>query len=98
MSDKRISYFYDTEGGNFHYGSGHPMKPHRIAVTHNLVFGYNLHTKMSLYRPYKASAFDMCRFHTPDYINFLERVTPQVKQSFITSVFYRAVRKKLMTK
>jgi hypothetical protein len=23
---KRISYFYDAEVGNYHYGQGHPMK------------------------------------------------------------------------
>jgi histone deacetylase 1/2 len=23
---RRISYFYDAEIGNYHYGQGHPMK------------------------------------------------------------------------
>ena len=23
---RRVSYFYDTEIGNYHYGMGHPMK------------------------------------------------------------------------
>ena len=23
---RRVSYFYDTEVGNYHYGMGHPMK------------------------------------------------------------------------
>jgi len=26
---KRISYFYDAEVGNYHYGQGHPMKVRR---------------------------------------------------------------------
>jgi histone deacetylase 3 len=79
MSDnaKRVCYFYDPDVGNFHFGTNHPMKPHRIAVTHNLVLSYGLHKKMKLYRPFRATSQDMCRFHTEDYINFLQGVTPQ---------------------
>jgi len=32
---------------------------------------------LQLYRPFRATAQDMCRFHTEDYINFLQGVTPQ---------------------
>jgi hypothetical protein len=28
MSRPRVSYFFDSEIGNFHYGQGHPMKVH----------------------------------------------------------------------
>ena len=48
MSKKRVSYFYDPEVGNFHYGANHPMKPHRLALTHDLVIGYGLYRKMSV--------------------------------------------------
>ncbi|URE40897.1 histone deacetylase [Musa troglodytarum] len=27
---RRVSYFYDPDVGNYYYGLGHPMKPHRI--------------------------------------------------------------------
>jgi hypothetical protein len=27
---------------------GHPMKPHRLAVTHSLVFNYGLHKQMKV--------------------------------------------------
>lgn len=30
---RRVSYFYDPDVGNFHYGPGHPMKPHRLSVS-----------------------------------------------------------------
>ena len=33
----RIDYFYDAQIGNFHYGEGHPMRPHRVRLTHHLV-------------------------------------------------------------
>jgi len=72
-----VSYFYDPDVGNFHYGLRHPMKPHRIAVTHNLVLHYGLYKKMQVYKPYRASYHDMCRFHSEEYIDFLQKVTPQ---------------------
>lgn len=34
---KRVCYFFDSDIGNYHYGNGHPMKPHRIKMTHSLV-------------------------------------------------------------
>ncbi|KAI8786539.1 histone deacetylase 3-like [Biomphalaria glabrata] len=77
-----IAYFYDPEVGNFHYGPGHPMKPHRISLTHSLVLRYGLHKKMKLYRPYQATERDMCRFHSDDYIQFLSSVTPQNVQNY----------------
>ncbi|CAI8057809.1 Histone deacetylase 3 [Geodia barretti] len=76
-SGRRTAYFYDPDVGNFHYGQGHPMKPHRLALTHSLVLNYGLYKKMEVYRPYRATSHDMCRFHAEDYIDFLQRVTPQ---------------------
>lgn len=81
MSQHRVAYFYNPDVGNFHYGPGHPMKPHRLSVTHSLVLNYGLHKKMQIYRPYRANAHDMCRFHSEDYIEFLQNVTPQNIQS-----------------
>ena len=47
---KRVVYLYDPDVGNYYYGPGHPMKPHRLAVTHSLVLNYGLHKKMAVYR------------------------------------------------
>ncbi|CAH2235956.1 histone deacetylase 3 [Pararge aegeria] len=82
MTPHRVAYFYNPDVGNFHYGPGHPMKPHRLSVTHSLVLNYGLHKKMQIYRPYRASAHDMCRFHSEDYIEFLQNVTPQNIQTY----------------
>uniref|UniRef100_A0A673KLZ4 Histone deacetylase 3 n=1 Tax=Sinocyclocheilus rhinocerous TaxID=307959 RepID=A0A673KLZ4_9TELE len=71
----RTAYFYDPDVGNFHYGAGHPMKPHRLSLTHSLVLHYGLYKKMMVFKPYKASQHDMCRFHSEDYIDFLQKVT-----------------------
>ncbi|CAB3219866.1 unnamed protein product [Arctia plantaginis] len=82
MTQHKVAYFYNADVGNFHYGPGHPMKPHRLSVTHSLVLNYGLHKKMQIYKPYRASAHDMCRFHSEDYIEFLQSVTPQNIQSY----------------
>lgn len=82
----RVAYFYNANVGNFHYGSGHPMKPHRLSLTHSLVFGYGLHDKMDIYRPYNATAYDMTRFHSEEYIDFLQRVTPTNKNGFANAL------------
>lgn len=39
---RRVAYYYDHDVGNYHFGLGHPMKPHRIRMTHNLVVNYGL--------------------------------------------------------
>ena len=81
-SAKRISYFFDENVGNFHYGSYHPMKPHRLALTHNLILYYGLWKKMDVFRAPPATDFDLTRFHAPDYIDFLKRVTPETVGEF----------------
>jgi histone deacetylase 1/2 len=50
MSPKnRVCYFYDNDIGNYYYGQGHPMKPHRIRMAHNLLLNYGLYKKMEIY-------------------------------------------------
>ena len=57
MSKSKVVYFYDPDVGNFHYGPGHPMKPHRLSVTHSLVLNYGLHKKMQVFRYVKFGTF-----------------------------------------
>ena len=35
--------------GNYYYGPGHPMKPHRIRMANNLLVNYGLYKHMSIY-------------------------------------------------
>ena len=52
MSGKpKISYFYDPDVGNFYYGQGHPMKPHRVRMTHNLLLHYGIYKEMEVSAP-----------------------------------------------
>jgi histone deacetylase 1/2 len=72
----RIVYFYDETVGTFFYGPSHPMKPHRIRMAHDLILAYGLSDKMRMLRPVRASAQDMIKFHSPEYIQFLQVATP----------------------
>mmetsp|Transcript_29480 Transcript_29480/g.43077 ORF Transcript_29480/g.43077 Transcript_29480/m.43077 type:complete len:174 (+) Transcript_29480:50-571(+) len=82
-SKRRVSYFYDAEVGNYHYGQGHPMKPHRVRMTHNLVVNYGLYRRMEVFRPRLVSPTAMTRFHSDDYINFLKVITPDNMQDYV---------------
>ncbi|RKO89597.1 hypothetical protein BDK51DRAFT_17899, partial [Blyttiomyces helicus] len=62
--------------GNYHYGPQHPMKPHRIRMTHNLIVNYGLYKKLEINRTTPATMMEMTKFHSDDYIDFLRRVTP----------------------
>eukprot|EP00250_Pteridium_aquilinum_P010413 c19368_g1_i1 orf=1202-2872(+) len=76
---RTVSYFYDPEVGNYYYGQGHPMKPHRIRMAHSLIVHYGLHYKMDMFRPQLAQDNDLCRFHADDYISFLRSVSPETQ-------------------
>lgn len=79
--NNRIVYFYDEDVGNFFYAPNHPMKPHRIRMAHNLILAYDLYDKMRVMRPLRASPTDMTRFHTDEYVKFLQMATPENTQS-----------------
>lgn len=74
-SKKRVCYFYDENIGNYYYGEGHPMKPHRIRMAHNLIMKYGMYNQMEIYRPHKATHEEMTKFHSDDYIKFLRNIT-----------------------
>ena len=82
MGKKRVCYFHSENIGEHYYGPGHPMKPHRLQMTHNLVLAYNLYKKMDVYRPHWATDEEMTQFHSPQYVEFLRRVTPDNEHEF----------------
>lgn len=80
---RKVAYFYDSDIGNYHYGQGHPMKPHRVRMAHNIIVNSGLHRKMDVYRPQLLSASQLTRFHSDDYINFLRLITPDNMGDYI---------------
>ncbi|KNG89149.1 histone deacetylase RPD3 [Aspergillus nomiae NRRL 13137] len=83
-SKRRVAYFYDSDVGNFAYVSGHPMKPHRMRMAHSLILNYGLYKKMEIYRAKPATKYEMTRFHSDEYINFLFKVTPDTISKHLT--------------
>ncbi|OIV98993.1 hypothetical protein TanjilG_29396 [Lupinus angustifolius] len=77
---RKVSYFYDPEVGNYYYGQGHPMKPHRIRMTHALLAHYGLLQHMQVLKPAPAKDRDLCKFHADDYVDFLRGITPEAQQ------------------
>ena len=75
---KKVCYYYDGDSGNYYYGQDHPMKPHRIRMAHNLLLNYSLYRKMEMeiYRPHKATAEEMTKYHSDEYIKFLHSIRP----------------------
>lgn len=73
---RRVAYFYDQDVGNYFYGTGHCMKPHRIRMAHSLIMNYELYKKMEIYRAQPATNLELTQFHTDEYIDFIDRVTP----------------------
>ncbi|CAG8682880.1 3804_t:CDS:10, partial [Ambispora leptoticha] len=77
-----LSPFNDDEDKEWHL-FGHPMKPHRMRMVHDLVLNYGLVKKMEVIvsllckSPDRASIRQLTRFHTDEYIDFLNRVTPE---------------------
>ncbi|XP_022853055.1 histone deacetylase 19-like, partial [Olea europaea var. sylvestris] len=80
---RKVSYYYDPEVGNYYYGQFHPMKPHRMRITHALLAHYGLLQNMTVLRPNPARERDICRFHADDYVKFLKMVTPETQQNYM---------------
>ncbi|XP_064382528.1 histone deacetylase 1-like [Halichondria panicea] len=79
---RHVCYYYDGDIGNYYYGQGHPMKPHRIRMTHNLLLNYGLYRKMEIYRPNAAAQEEMTRYHSDEYVRFLRNIRPDNVQEY----------------
>jgi len=81
-SSRKVAYYYDPEIGNIYYGSGHPMKPHRVRMAHALILRYGLYNHLESFQPVLAPEELLAQFHTKDYVSFLKQVTPHNKGTF----------------
>jgi len=86
IGPRRVAYFYDPDVGSYYYGEGHPMKPQRIKMTHQLVVGYDLYRHMDVYRPHKASEVEMSMFHAREYV-----FSPTFKSHHLLVIFHSFV-------
>ncbi|EFP89819.2 histone deacetylase, variant 2 [Puccinia graminis f. sp. tritici] len=72
-SPSRVSYYFPKGVGDYHFGKGHPMKPHRLTILNHLVAGYGLHHHMEYHSPRLANREELGSFHSSSYLDFLER-------------------------
>lgn len=61
----RAAYIYDKEVGSFHFGPNHPMKPHRVMLTHSLVHSYQLDRHFDVISP---QIKPIAQFHPKDFL------------------------------
>jgi len=89
---KSVSYFYNKDLGNFYYGPNHPMKPHRIRMTNELIANYNLLPLMNPINPKGypdvIESIDFTKFHSDEYVDFLSRVTPDNMKLMTEQLLY----------
>ncbi|KAK0555091.1 histone deacetylase [Tilletia horrida] len=83
-SQQRVAYYFPKGVGDYHYGERHPMKPARLTLTNRLVMGYGLHHYMDVYTPRDATRSELEAFHDPEYISFLETITPSAPYNSTT--------------
>ncbi|KAL4451553.1 hypothetical protein ABPG75_007215 [Micractinium tetrahymenae] len=77
----KIAYFYDNDYTGYYYGPDHPMKPQRMAMTHQLVLGYGLHQHLDVYRPRLAQYGELTAFHSEEFIDMLRDTTPEMQKA-----------------
>lgn len=63
LKDRNVAYYYDEEIGNFNYGGGNPMRPHRVRLTHSLVENYDLNKRLQVKRPTTKNTSEVTQFH-----------------------------------
>lgn len=44
----QVSYYYDSDVGDYYYGMSHPMKPHRVRMAHDLIVRYGLYKQLQV--------------------------------------------------
>lgn len=44
----QVSYYYDSDVGDYYYGMSHPMKPHRVRMCHDLIVRYGLYRQLQV--------------------------------------------------
>ncbi len=70
--NRKVAYIYNSEIDSFNYGPEHPMKPKKVALTHDIIEKSNLLDQMTLYEAPRASDFQMTKFHDKKYIEYIK--------------------------
>lgn len=70
-------FVYSDEWARYEYGPRHPLKPIRLQLTYELMSAYGLLGQggSSVIRAREASADDILRYHSPEYLDVLRAVS-----------------------
>jgi hypothetical protein len=72
-----LNVFFWVAGdvGSVYFGPNHPMKPHRLCMTHHLILAYGLHSKMEVYVSVSCSSYMFLVFVLDPFILFVYDIT-----------------------
>ncbi|KAI0482380.1 histone deacetylase phd1 [Xylariaceae sp. FL0804] len=73
----KVSFHFNPDMEQHHFGMTHPMKPWRLTLTKSLVHAYGMNFAMDNYTARAATYEELTSFHANDYINHLATVAPQ---------------------
>eukprot|EP00798_Chlamydomonas_sp_ICE-L_P022273 gene22273-29348_t len=82
----RTIFAADEQIGNFCYGGGNPMRPHRARMVYSLVSNYGLEKQMVVYRPEGRSFDQLTEYHADDYIDFIKSVCTNNVDEYMTQL------------
>lgn len=68
-----VSFHYNADVEQHHFGRSHPMKPWRLHLTKQLVLSYGLQYAMDVYQTKEASKEELAVFHKGEYLDFLSQ-------------------------
>lgn len=89
MTFRKVSYYYDIKFGNFIFSLGHPMKPLRINMVHELIKSYGLENWMNIKKGKNISYEEMGNFHQDGHIIRLSNGNLKKGKFYIESIIPR---------
>ena len=57
----------EPEIGNFFFGRNHPLKPHRVRLTHELLQAFSLERKLTTLPASRLTTSEMSKYHADEY-------------------------------
>ncbi len=74
LEDMKTAFIYSDDFAKYDYGPGHPLKPFRLRLTHDLIKAYGLLSlpDVRIIEAKPAAEEDLLLYHTKDYIEVLK--------------------------
>lgn len=69
--NKKVAYVYSPQIENYSFGPDHPMKPKKVAITHDIIEKNGLLEKMDIYSPPLVSKKHLLSYHSSEYLDYM---------------------------